>query len=100
MGQYYGPKHLKPYMMAFWDTESWLNGEWSKEDQDAFNFLYDFSLFRGKFDEILDAKSHAAYLRNNQLDYSDVYDPRKLKSVTTHSQAVNFVSRNIGRLYR
>lgn len=100
MGTYYGPDFLKPYMMAFWDTESWLNGPWSENDQNAFNLLYDFSLFRGKFDQILDKKVNAAYLSANQMTYSDVYDPRKLKSNSVGGQTINFLSSNIKRLYR
>lgn len=108
MGSYYGPDWLRPYAMAFWNTEDWLNGEWTKQDQEAFDILYGFSVFgynpvRDNFDRILNAKAWDNYAERNGLDYSDIKDPRKFSSSFGQSQLVtgglNFVSSNIKRLY-
>lgn len=99
---YYGPDWLEDWAMAFWYPEEWLNGEWSKDKQDVFDTLYQFDIFRNRFDHTLDARNRSSYLYWNQLDYKNVRDPRKLpgsSSIVTASQ-LNFVSSNVKRLYR
>lgn len=107
-GTYYGPDWLRPYAMALWNTEDWLNGEWSKSDQEAFDILYDFNVFgispfRDNFDRILNEKAWNAYSKRYGLTYADIKDPRKYHTAFGQSQlmngGVNFVSRNLKRLY-
>lgn len=104
---YYGPLSWAEYMDAIYHPKEWLNSEWSKEKQTAFNDLYDFSIggyspFRDTFDKILDERNNDLYMDRYGLTYADVKDPRKLKSNSTVGMAlstINFVSSNIKRLY-
>lgn len=108
MGTYYGPEVFRPYAMALWNTEDWLNGTWSEADQNAFDILYDFNVFgynpwRSHVDDILNAKAWDAYSDRYDLDYSDIKDPRKFHNNFGQTRLVNgglnFVSQNIKRLY-
>lgn len=108
-GKYYGSDWLRPYAMAFWNPKEWLNGQWSKADQDAFDFLYDqnffgFTPFKNQFDDILNEKSWNSYSAVNQLNYGDIKDPRKFHnnfgSMSGVTHTLQFVSSNVKRLYR
>lgn len=105
---YYGPDEWSEYVDAFWHPKEWINSEWSKAKQDAFNNLYDLGVlgwypFRDEFDKILNDRNNELYMGRYDLDYSDVKDPRKLSttsSVKVLGNGINFVSSNIKRLYR
>lgn len=109
---YYGPDFLRPYAMAVWNTEDWLNGSWSKEDQAAFDLLYDFNVmgirpFGSNFDRILDQKDWDFYSGRYDLTYSDIKDPRKFHNSFGNATGMkqvgsylNYVSDNVKRLYR
>lgn len=107
--QYHGPDWLRPYAMALWYPQDWLNGEWSKADQDAFERLYDFNIFGirpfgTQFDDILNQKDWDLYSDRYQMDYKDIKDPRKFmnhfgQNATVRS-SIAFVSSNVKRLYR
>lgn len=108
MGRYYGPDKLRPFMMGLWNSEDWLNGQWSEDDQKAFDFLYDFNVlgyapFRSNFDDILNEKSWNSYSKRYGLDYSDIMDPRTFHNHFNQSSMASrtfaFVSSNVKRLY-
>lgn len=100
MGQYYGPKFLEDYMMAFWDTKNWLMGSgWNERKQEVFDNLYNLPGFHNTFDRLLDTRDREYYLRRYGMDYSNVRDPRKIAVSGVISSSINFVSDNVKRLY-
>lgn len=102
MGTYYGPEWLRPYAQAFWYPKDWLSGTWSKNDQEAFDTLYQFDFFRGQFDKILNERNRSNYFDRFGIDYSMISDPRNaVGSAPLVSRSAAFrVSDNIKRLYR
>lgn len=84
----------------------WLYGEYDKDKLETFQTLYHIGPVRDYFDYLLDKRADQEYMSRNQLDYSDIHDPRKLKSTRSNidgviaSRGFNFVSGNIKRLYR
>lgn len=109
---YYGPDALRPYAMAFWHTSEWLEGPWSKLDQDAFDFLYDLNIlgytpFKNEFEKIQAEKNWDFYSNRYGLTYSDIKDPIKfhnnfgaMSGSRQFYNSLNFVSSNVKRLYR
>lgn len=105
MGRYYGPDFFKDYSLAFWYPKEWLNheyGEWTKQSQDAFDTLYQFSGFRGTFDKILNERNRTSYFNRYGMDYSSIVDPRNAlgSAPTVNASSYLTISKNISRLYR
>lgn len=104
---YYGPDWLRPYAMGMWYPADWLNGPWSKNDQMAFDRMYDFSVFgmypfKQQFDTILNERNWNFYSKQNNIGYSDIVDPRKYNQ-SFGNRSTSFmlqISSNVKRLYR
>lgn len=78
----------------------WLYSDWSKEKYETFKTLYQIPGIKQYFDYILDKRSDSEYMDINQVDWSDIHDPRKLSQTHSFGSMVNFVSSNVTRLYR
>lgn len=82
----------------------WLYGDYDERKLRQFSLLYSLPLVRNYMDYLLDLRSDKEYLDRYGLSYSDVHDPRKLRSTGSRSEffggALNFVSRNVEKLYR
>lgn len=85
--------------------KDWLyEDNWSKEKLDEYHLLNSFPIVNDYMDYLLDSRSTDEYLSRYQMDYSDIHDPRKLRSTSSGTRLVrsgiNFVSSNVKRLYR
>lgn len=80
-------------------VSDWLYGDYTKEKYDTFNTLYHIPGIHQYFDYLLDMRKDEEYMKNNQLDWSDIHDPRKLNQTGSFGSLYNFVSSNIKRLY-
>lgn len=85
-------------------ASEWLYGEWSEEKLHQFEFLSNVPFVGNYLDYLLDKRADEEYLRRYGLDYSDIHDPRKLRQTSSGSRlagsSLNFVSKNVTRLYR
>lgn len=103
-GTYYGPSEFYEYAQAIFHTQDWLYGEWSEDKLKAYEALNRVPIFGDYMDYLLDQRSDSEYLQRYGMDYSDIHDPRKLKQTSSGSalvgNSINFVSRNVSRLYR
>lgn len=82
----------------------WLYGEWNEKKYKeylAWNSIYPARLL---FDYILDSRAADEYLNRYGMDYSDIHDPRKMPNASSGTAlagyALNFVSKNVEKLYR
>lgn len=102
--RYYGPDWLGEYYDAFTNTKEWLYGEWSKEKYETYKFLNIIPGISHYMDYLLDIRGDEEYLRRNGMDYTDIHDPRKLNQTSSstafYGHYFNFVSKNVGSLYR
>lgn len=97
------------YAAAFEDRplkdqlKDWLYDSWSKEKYDEYQFLNQVPIVNSYMDYLLDLRAMDEYLNRYQLDYTDIHDPRKLTTTSSFSRlsssALNFVSKNVSRLY-
>lgn len=82
----------------------WLYGDYDEEKLQQFNFYYQLPVVRQYFDYLLDLRADKEYMSRYGLDWTDVHDPRKLRSTSSGSAFIrsgfNFVSSNVKRLYR
>lgn len=82
----------------------WLYGEYDERKLRQFEILHRVPGVSDYMDYLLDKRSDEEYLRHNGMDYSDIHDPRKLHQSASGSRftgdVINFVSRNVSRLYR
>lgn len=81
-------------------VSDWLYNDWSQEKYDQFVALYQIPGVHQYFDYLLDQRADAEYMDRNQLDWSDIHDPRKLRQTNSLGSVYNFVSSNIKRLYK
>lgn len=83
---------------------TWLYGGYDEGKLRQFEILHNIPVVGNYMDYLLDYRVDREYLNRYGMDYSDVHDPRKLRSVGSGSafygSAVNFVSKNVSRLYR
>lgn len=104
MGTYYGPDWLKEYYYAITDTKNWLYGPWNENKYNAYVTLSRLYFFGDYMDYLLDVRRDKEYLDRHGMDYSDIHDPRKLHESSSGGNlsmgTLNFVSRNVSRLYR
>lgn len=81
----------------------WLYGEYDQEKLIQFELLYHTPL-KHYMDYKLDLRADEEYMTRHQLTYEDVHDPRKLKQTSSgaamYGTALNFVSKNVEKLYR
>lgn len=85
--------------------DSWLYGTWNKEKYETWNVLSHLPVVGDYMDTLLDSRNTEEYLDRYGLDYPDIHDPRKLPGgrssvATVGMDALNFVSKNIDKLYR
>lgn len=93
-----------------WTLESnpyadWLYGDdWNKHKLHQFMLseaIYPLHLYN---DYLLDLRKSEEYLRRNNMTYLDIHDPRNLYVTGSGSAGIrygiNFISSNIGKLYR
>lgn len=97
-------EHIKGRTLEDNEVSEWLYGEWTEEKYKqylAYNSVYPIRLY---FNYLLDYRGANEYLDRYGMDWSDIHDPRKLNLSQSGSAlggyALNFVSKNIGRLYR
>lgn len=90
-------------------VEAWLygetdNGTWDKDDQALFDRLYGVPLVKDYLDYKLDMRNRYDYMKNTGINYGDTNDPRIWPGSGSSGRllygGLNFVSRNIERLYR
>lgn len=84
--------------------KDWLYGGYDETKLRHFNILHNIPVFGDYMDYLLDSRADKEYLSRYGMDYSDIHDPRKLRSTGSGSRLVgsslNFVSKNVSRLYR
>lgn len=102
---YYGPDLLGELYDGFTNTKGWLYADGYTENKlKAYNILRNVPVFSNYMDYLLDNRSDAEYLRRYGMSYSDIHDPRKLRSTSSGSSlvgsSINFVSHNVSRLYK
>lgn len=83
----------------------WLyEDNWSKEKLRQYQLLNAVPGVSQYMDYLLDLRADQEYLDRYGMSYSDIHDPRKLRSTSSGSRlagsAVNMVSRNLDDLYR
>lgn len=84
--------------------DEWLYGDWNESKYKtylALDSIYPVHLW---MDYLLDKRTTDEYLNRYGLDYTDIHDPRKLSTTGSaralSSYALNYVSRNLDKLYR
>lgn len=101
---YYGPSWLGEAYDGLFNTESWLYGEWTEEKYNVYLGLRNIPVFSNYMDYLLDKRRSDEYLNRHGMDYSNIHDPRKLFQTNSGTALIggslNFVSRNVTRLYR
>lgn len=85
--------------------KDWLyEDNWSKEKYDEYLLYSAVPIVSDYMGYLLDARRTEEYLNRYGMDYQDIHDPSKLPSsrsaIAVNRAAINFVSRNISRLYR
>lgn len=86
--------------------QDWLYSaeDWDTDDYYKFYMLYSLPVFSSYIDTLYDKRAQEEYFKRYGMDYSDVHDPRKLMFSNSArnlvSGSMNFVSRNLTRLYR
>lgn len=97
---------VTPWLKLYELTNEWLDkatkkGTWSKGDQEWYDATKRFNPF---IDMYRDRYEREHYLRNNDLDYSDIRQPWNLPGGSDFghvaSYTLNYVSDNIRKLYR
>lgn len=82
---------------------NWLYGGYDEQKYKAFQFLYHIPVVSNYMDYLLDNRADKEYLERNGMDYTDIHDPRKLSATDSganvYRSAVNFVSKNLEKLY-
>lgn len=82
----------------------WLYGEYDEEKLTQFELLHNIPVLGDYMDYKLDLRADKEYMARYQLDYQDIHDPRKLKQVSSGSRmygsAMNYVSKNVDKLYK
>lgn len=104
----YGPYTGRKLYGYFQDADrmftDWLYGEYDEQKLTQFEMLHNIPFLGDYMDYKLDLRADQEYLNRNGMSYSDIHDPRKLKQVSSgsrmYSSGFQFVSKNVGRLYR
>lgn len=82
----------------------WLYGPWNEEKYKQYVALTLVPIFNDYMDTLLDLRADKEYLNRYGMSYTDIHDPRKLRTGASGSKFVssgmNFVSDNIKKLYR
>lgn len=82
----------------------WLYGDWNEEKYKQYIALSIVPVVRDYMDAMLDLRADQEYLSRYGLSYTDLHDPRKLRTTGSFgrfvSSGVNFVSHNVEKLYR
>lgn len=85
--------------------DQWLYGSWNKEKYSTYTVLNNIPGVSDYMDTLLDRRTAQEYLDRYGLDYTDIHDPRKLpggksSAVRVGMNALQFVSKNVSKLYR
>lgn len=80
--------------------KDFYDGNWNKDNQRLFETMYSIKPFQLAMDWELDHRNEDYYMSHYNVDYSDVWDPRKMPGVGSTVAGLNYVSDNIRRLYR
>lgn len=95
---------LPNYTLESNPFSDWLYGDYNETKLRQFTLLHNIPFVSNYMDYLLDLRANNEYLERYGMDYTDVHDPRKLSSVRSGSQLVgsslNFVSKNVDKLYR
>lgn len=82
----------------------WLYGDYDEQKFKTVSLLLHTPGVSNYVNYLLDYRQDTEYMRRYQLDYSDIHDPRKLRTSSTYgalaAATFNFVSDNVKRLYR
>lgn len=82
----------------------WLYGEWTEDKYKQYLALHSVPVVGQYMDYLLDYRGGREYLNRYGMDWSDIHDPRKLalsnSGTALARYGVNFVSKNISKLYR
>ena len=85
-------------------VSEWLYGDWTREKYHEFLALRSIRPIGLYFDYLLDSRNTEKYLDRYGMDYGAIYDPRNLPNASSGTAlagyGVNFVSKNINKLYR
>lgn len=86
------------------DVKDWLLSPKDKAGTDFVQLLYATPLGKTYIDWLYSKRDTETYLERYGLEYTDIYDFRKLPSTgpaaVLYGKSLNYVSRNIGRMYR
>lgn len=80
-------------------ASDWLYGDWSESKYDLYKRVNQIPGVNQYFNYLLDKRADSEYMRHNQIDWSDIHDPRKLSQTSSYGGLVNYVSNNVSRLY-
>lgn len=80
----------------------WLYGPWTKDKLREYELVHQVPVLRQYMDYLLDVRADDEYLRRFGMDYSDIYDPRKLRQSSSgfsYLGSMLSVSSNVAKLY-
>lgn len=97
-GAFFGGRPLKDQFA------DWLYSDnYDRQKLDEVSFYLNLPVVGDYANYLLDSRASSEYLSRYGMDYSDVHDPRRLKQTNATSRlygsSLNFVSRNISKLY-
>lgn len=96
--------HIEGRTLEDNEFSEWLYGDYDEEKLKHFELLHNVPVVSNYMDYLLDYRADSEYLKRYGLDWTDVHDPRKLRSVGSGVRfmgaGINFVSSNVTRLYR
>lgn len=82
----------------------WLYGDYDETKLRQFALLHNVPGLSNYMDYLLDIRADQEYMERYGLDYSDIHDPRKLRSTESFGRfavgGLNFISDNVKKLYR
>lgn len=88
----------------FKDPTGWLYSDWTEDKFKAYSMLNSLPFVGNYMDYLLDKRATDEYFDRYGMDYTDIHDPRKLQYSNTvvnlYRSGMNFVSKNVTRLYR
>lgn len=86
------------------NVSKWLYGDWNEEKLRQFQIAYSVPGVRDYLDYLLDRRADEEYLGRYGMDYSDIHDPRKLRTSGSLPRSLGssyrMVSRNVEKLYK
>lgn len=103
VGGLIGGSILKGRTVTDNEFSDWLYGDYNERKLRQFEALHNIPGLGNYMDYLLDIRADEEYLDRYGMDYTDIHDPRKLRSTNSGSRligsAMNYVSKNVERLY-